>query len=79
MRVTESIKFDGRNLGDMFRLKCVSAIVKKNGQPVLHLDGRYTNGRRFVRKGEYLCRFASGMWQVFGVAAYDNLAMNENE
>lgn len=74
MKVTESIKFEGKNLTDVFNLPCVDGIIKGEGdKPVVFLKAESTNGRRELHKNEYLCKFDSGLWQVFGKEAYDNL------
>lgn len=77
MQIVESIKFEGKNLTEMFANECVKSISKTdNGNIIVYLKGEYTYGRSFMRKGEYLCRFESGLWQVFGAEAYDRLNKN---
>lgn len=77
MKIIETIKFEGRNLNDIFGKECVSSVDKDcNGKPVIFLKSEYTLGRPALRRGEYLCKFANGMWQVFGAVAYENLIKN---
>ena len=72
-KIIESIKFDGINLNDIFKLECVDGIIKDpQDEPCVFLKVCYTDGRRRVNKGDYLCKFANGMWQVFGQEAYKN-------
>ena len=74
MKVTEAIKFEGKNLTDVFNLPCVDGVYKdKDDNPVVMLKAEHTHGRRDLHKNEYLCKFDSGLWQVFGKEAYDNL------
>lgn len=72
-KIIESIKFDGINLNDIFKLECVDGIIKgPQDEPLVFLKHDYTEGSRRVNKGDYLCKFANGMWQVFGKEAYKN-------
>ena len=72
-KIIESIKFDGINLNDIFKLECVDGIIKDpQDEPSVFLKVCYTDGRRIAKKGDYLCKFSNGMWQVFGKEAYVN-------
>ena len=72
-KITKAIKFTGTNLNDIFKLECVNGIVKdSNDESFVFLKQNYTEGRRTVNKGDYLCKFANGMWKVFGQEAYMN-------
>ncbi|WP_333615660.1 hypothetical protein [Bacteroides pyogenes] len=74
MQIVESIKFEGRNLTEVFKLECVERIIKlDDNSPHVYLSPKFTDGRRYLRKGEYLVKFANGMWQVFGAEAYQKL------
>ena len=66
MKIIEATRFDGRNIGYVFGLECVDGIIKNdNGEPTAFIKAEYTAGRRRVYVGDYLCKFANGMWQVF--------------
>ena len=72
-KIIEAIKFTGTNLNDIFKLECVDSVTKDcNGDPMVFLKPQYTQGRGIARKDDYLCKFANGMWQVFGQEAYMN-------
>lgn len=71
-KIIEAIKFTGTNLNDIFKLDVVRDIVKREGEVVVFLKGEYTCERSFMRKGDYLCKFSNGMWQVFGKESYMN-------
>ena len=72
-KIIESIKFDGINLNDIFKLECVDGIIKgPKDEPLVSLKHDYTDGRRRANKGDYICKFSNGMWQVFGQEAYMN-------
>lgn len=72
-KIIEAIRFTGINLNDIFKLECVEGIIKDpQDEPPVLLKVCYTDGRRRVNKGDYLCKFANGMWQVFGQKAYMN-------
>ena len=74
-KIIESIKFDGINLNDIFKLECVDGIVKDDdeGFPVAVLKDEYKMGELWAAiPGTYLCKFSNGMWQVFGKEAYMN-------
>ena len=73
MEIIESIKFTGINLNDIFKLECVDGIIKDHqDEPSVILKVCYTYGRRIVNKGDYLCKFSNGMWQVFSPEEYMN-------
>ena len=73
MKIIESIKFTGTNLNDIFKLECVDGIIKgPKDEPLVFLKHEYTEWRRRVNKGDYICKFSNGMWQVFGQEAYMN-------
>lgn len=77
MKIIEATRFDGRNIGYVFGLECVDGIIKNdNGEPTVLVKSNCTRGRRTARKGDYLCKFSNGMWQVFGAEAYDKLDIN---
>ena len=66
-KIIESIKFDVINLNDIFKLECVDGIIKgPKDEPLVFLKNEYTEGSRMVYKGDYICKFSNGMWQVFG-------------
>lgn len=72
-KIIESIKFDGINLNDIYKLECVDGIIKgPKDEPMVFLKHDYTEGRRMVNKGDYICKFSNGMWQVFGNESYMN-------
>ena len=71
-KIIEAIKFTGTNLNYIFKLDVVRDIVKREGDVLVFLKGEYTCGRSFMRKGDYLCKFSNGMWQVFGKESYMN-------
>ena len=72
-KIIESIKFDGINLNDIFKLECVDGIIKgPKDEPLVFVKHDYTEGRCRVNKGDYICKFSNGMWQVFGQEAYMN-------
>ena len=71
MEIIEAIKFDGINLNDIFKLECVDGIIKgPKDEPLIFLKNDYTEGNSLANKGDYLCKFANGMWQVFEKEAY---------
>ena len=72
-KIIKAIKFTGTNLNDIFKLECVDGIVKftKDG-PYVFLKNDYTEGSGMAYKGNYICKFSNGMWQVFGEEAYVN-------
>ena len=73
MEIIESIKLDVINLNDIFKLECVDGIFKgPKDEPCVFLKHEYTEGRRMANKGDYICKFSNGMWQVFGQEAYMN-------
>ena len=73
-KIIESIKFDGINLNDIFKLECVDRIIKgPKDEPLILLKYDYAEGSRLVAiPGMYLCKFSNGMWQVFGKESYMN-------
>lgn len=80
MQIVESIKFEGRNLDDIFKLECVDGIIKgSDNDPVVTLEERLAGGRRYLRRGDYLCKLASGMWRVLESNEYHNLIQNGKE
>ena len=73
MEIIEAIKFDGINLNDIFKLECVDGIIKfTKDEPLIFLKHDYTEGSRLANKGDYLCKFSNGMWQVFSPEEYMN-------
>ena len=73
-KIIESIKFDGINLNDIFKLECVDRIIKgPKDEPLILLKYDYTEGIRLTAiPGMYLCKFSNGMWQVFSPEEYMN-------
>lgn len=72
-KIIKAIKFTGTNLNDIFKLECVDGIIKgPKDEPCVFLKHDYTDDSRVVKKGDYLCKFANGIWQVFGQEAYMN-------
>lgn len=72
-KIIKAIKYTRTNLNDIFKLECVDGIVKDpNDEPCVFLKQNYTEGSRIVTKGEYLCKFSNGMWQVFSPEEYMN-------
>ena len=54
-KIIESIKFDGINLNDIYKLECVDGIIKgPKDEPMVFLKHDYTEGRRMVNKGDYI-------------------------
>ena len=72
-KIIESIKFDGTNLNDIFKLECVDGIIKfPKDEPCVFLKHDYTEGSRRAYNGGYICKLSNGMWKVFGQEAYMN-------
>lgn len=72
-KIIKAIKFTGTNLNDIFKLECVDGIIKfQKDEPCVFLKNDYTEGSRRAYKGNYICKFSNGMWQVFGEEAYVN-------
>ena len=73
VKIIESIKFDGTNLNDIFKLECVHGIYKSSryGLMVI-LKGGCTKEIHSATKGDYICKLSNGMWQVFGQEVYMN-------
>lgn len=72
-KIIESIKFDGINLNDIFKLECVDGIIKDpKDEPYVFLKHDYTEGSRMAYNGGYICKLSNGMWKVFGQEAYVN-------
>lgn len=72
-KIIKAIKFTGTNLNDIFKLECVDGIVKdSNDESFVFLKPNYTEGRRTVNNGDYLCKLSNGMWQVFSPEEYMN-------
>lgn len=61
----QRIKVDDKNIGELFVLPCVTAIIKgwKNGNVILQLDNKISFDR-FARQGDWLVEQDSGMWRV---------------
>ncbi|MDT3388121.1 MAG: hypothetical protein LIR46_10240 [Bacteroidota bacterium] len=72
-KIIKAIKFTGTNLNDIFKLECVDGIVKgQKDEPLVFLKHDYTEGSHWVNKGDYICKFSNGMWQVFSSEEYMN-------
>ena len=72
-KIIKAIKFTGTNLNDIFKLECVDGIIKgPKDEPLVFLKNDYTEGSLRAYKGNYICKFSNGMWQVFGEEAYMN-------
>lgn len=69
--VIEAVKFDGKNIQDVFKLPCVCSINKamaKNGSVFVYANVWVTvNGRRGIQAalpGDRICKTESGKWVV---------------
>lgn len=82
MQVVESIKFEGRNLNDMFRMECVDSIIKDDDKnfPVVRLKDEYVEGARNVLlPGWYLCKCSHGKWIIYSEQEYQMVIKNRKE
>lgn len=74
MKIVEAIKFEGKNLDEIFKLPCVDGVVKgDNDKPMVFLKEKATKGRRICHVNDYICKFKSGLYQIFGSEAYQRL------
>ena len=66
MQLKRKIKFEGKNLNDMFGLPCVKAIFKVEAKPVLVLLTTSVVGRSrtVVEIGDTLVQYEDGTWEV---------------
>lgn len=69
--VIEAVKFDGKNIQDVFKLPCVCSIHKsmaKNGSVFVYANVWVTvNGRHCIQAafpGDRICKTESGKWVV---------------
>ena len=64
--MTEQIQFTGRNLTEMFRIRCVQAIIKDtDGRPILELNrAMMSDGRSACLPGQWLVGPLTGKWKV---------------
>lgn len=60
------------NVGRLKELSHVR-VGEEQGEMVVIIDEAYTLGRTKARKGDHICMFANGWYQVFGVEAYGRL------
>lgn len=73
MRITEAIKFEGRNLTEIFNIECVDGIVKDDDKnfPVVMLKDKYVEGARNVLlPGRWLCKCSHGKWIIYSEGEY---------
>ena len=63
-KIVRKIEFTGKNLNDVFKLPCVKAILKVEGQPMLILYPSKTYGHSFVNPGDTLLQYTDKMWDV---------------
>ena len=63
-KIVRKIEFTGKNLNDVFKLPCVKAILKVEGQPMLILYPSKTYGISFVNPGDTLVQYTDKMWDV---------------
>lgn len=71
MKIVKTIKIGKTNIEEICSLECVDRLDwSEDGILIVHLSPGLTKGRLTVRTGEYLCQFASGLWQRFGSEAF---------
>lgn len=71
MKIVKTIKIGKTNIEEICSLECVDQLDwLYDGTLIVHLSPGLTKGRLTVRTGEYLCQFASGLWQRFGSEAF---------
>lgn len=71
MKIVKTIKISKTNIEEILFLECVDRLGwSEDGTLEVHLNPGLTKGRLTVREGEYLCQFASGLWQRFGSEAF---------
>lgn len=68
MKITYSIKVDKKNVSMLRKLECVKGVVinAHTKKMECYIEETKTRGRTTARQCEYIVRFASGEWQVFG-------------
>ena len=72
-KIIEAIKITGKNLNEILKLECVDGYAECDGGRFgVFLSPQYTSGRIIANNGDYICKFANGMWQVYGQEAYMN-------
>ena len=66
MKLRRKIKFEGKNLNDVFSLPCVKAIFKIDAKPVLVLltTSVVDHSRTVVEIGDTLVQYEDGKWEV---------------
>ena len=71
MKIVKTIKIGKSNVEEISSLECVDSIEWcEDCTLTVHIKPEMTRGRLTVRTGEYLCQFASGLWQRFGSEAF---------
>ena len=60
------------------KLECVKGVVinAHTKKMECYIEETKTRGRTTARQGEYIVRFASGEWQVFGGLSYGTCFVN---
>ena len=66
MQLKRKIKFEGKNLNDVFGLPCVKAIFKVEAKPVLVLmiTAMVPRSRNVAEIGDTLVQYEDGTWEV---------------
>lgn len=68
MKIAYSIKVNKKNVSELRKLECVKEVATNAHTKKMecYIEEAKTRGRTTARQGEYIVRFASGEWQVFG-------------
>lgn len=71
MKIVKTIKIDRVNIEEISSLECADMIEWCDDCTlIVHIKPEMTRGRLTARTGEYICQFASGLWQRFGSEAF---------
>ena len=77
MKIKKNIKIDKSNIEEISSLECVESFeLLHDGTVFVRLKKEFTQGRQTLINGDYLCQFASGMWQRFGAEALNRTFMD---
>lgn len=73
MKITQTIKVQKDNIEKLKQLPCVQQMSYSGDGRVIRILLRddMTHGNRVVKDGDYLCKYANGLWQRYGSEALD--------